>query len=87
MKQFVVNFENEDVTDADVIEAVDSIPGKHRVMDNNAHWIRMNIKLLGLDERTVLECSRCRVLNFDLTPDDYCRHCGAKMHDVIDFEE
>lgn len=49
------------------------------VDDSHAEWIEHNVSILGGDYRSALMCSRCHILNFDLTHDDYCRHCGAKM--------
>ena len=78
MKSFRVYFED-DVNDADVIDALSSIKGKYRVHDNNAHWIDKNITFPDGDGRSCLMCSCCHVLNFSMVHDDYCRHCGAFM--------
>jgi len=81
LKEFKVLFESDEVDDVDVIDALSAIHCRSRVFDNNARWIERNTKILGQD-RTALMCSRCRVLNFDLIRDDFCRHCGARMDDA-----
>lgn len=78
MKQFVVNFESDEVDDVDVMDALSAIHCRSRVFDNNARWIERNTKILGQD-RTALMCSRCRTLEFDMHFYDYCPWCGAKM--------
>ena len=79
MKQFRINIERDDINDVDIIEALSSIDSRFRVFDNSAEWIEKNVKIPGTDERTALMCSRCGILNFGMTRDDYCRHCGARM--------
>lgn len=49
------------------------------VDDSHAEWVEKNVSLPNNDGRTALMCSRCHILNFDLTHDRYCRNCGAQM--------